>query len=78
MVLDHGDEPPGAGGPEDQVLNRFPWLITYIPVRKGFRSREEKSTVRSMERKRVFILGILVFLICCIIFMALWLAGRLG
>jgi hypothetical protein len=31
-----------------------------------------------MERKRVFILGILVFLICCIIFMALWLAGRLG
>ncbi|MDD1659536.1 MAG: hypothetical protein LUP92_04775, partial [Methanomicrobiales archaeon] len=31
-----------------------------------------------MERKRVLILGILLFLLCCIIFMALWLAGQLA
>ena len=31
-----------------------------------------------MERKRILILGILLFLLCCIIFMALWLAGQLG
>jgi hypothetical protein len=31
-----------------------------------------------MERKRILILGILLFLLCCIIFMALWLAGQLA
>jgi hypothetical protein len=46
--------------------------------RKGYRSQGEKSTLRSMERKRILILGILLFLLCCIIFMALWLAGHLA
>lgn len=31
-----------------------------------------------MERKRVAILGILLFFICCIILMALWFAGQLA
>jgi len=30
-----------------------------------------------MEGKRVIVLGILVFLICCIILMTLWLAGQM-
>ena len=30
-----------------------------------------------MERKHLIILGILVFLVCCIAFMTLWLAGQL-
>ena len=31
-----------------------------------------------METKRIVILGILLFFICCIILMTLWLAGQLG
>ena len=31
-----------------------------------------------MENKRIIVLGILLFLICCIIFMALWLAGQIA
>jgi hypothetical protein len=48
------------------------------PEGKGISSREEKAKLRSMERKRILILGILLFLLCCIIFMTLWLAGHLG
>jgi len=31
-----------------------------------------------MENKRILMLGILLFFICCIIIMTLWLAGQLG
>jgi hypothetical protein len=31
-----------------------------------------------MDRKHILILGILVFFVCCIIFMTLWLAGQLA
>jgi hypothetical protein len=31
-----------------------------------------------MERNRILILGLLVFFLCCIIIMSLWLAGQLG
>ena len=31
-----------------------------------------------MENRRIIILGILLFLLCCIVFMTLWLAGHLS
>jgi len=30
-----------------------------------------------MENKRILIIGILLFFLCCILFMALWLAGQM-
>jgi hypothetical protein len=52
--------------------------VTILCWRKGYRSQGEKSTLRSMERKRIVILGILLFFLCCIILMSLWLAGHLA
>jgi hypothetical protein len=31
-----------------------------------------------MDRKHVLVLGILLFLVCCIVIMTLWLAGQLA
>ena len=39
---------------------------------------EENSQVKGMERKHLIILGILVFFICCIVFLTLGIAGHLG
>jgi hypothetical protein len=31
-----------------------------------------------MENKRIIILGILLFFLCCLVFMTLWFAGQLS
>jgi hypothetical protein len=48
------------------------------PDGKGIIVPGRERSLRSMERKHILILGLLVFFISCIVFMTLWLAGHLG